>query len=177
MIRLPEGAFKMHWRLIATGGLAAAACAYVAFCAWIAFVPPRNSADYVLKPLVVAPACHMIEGSSNAYKGGPLECQDLLDETEQMRQNPGLATRDGRNLTIFYGGEQVARLVAAQPGDQEYDSFTMPQVLHLRDPQSRTLQSFADITSAHGEFTFHFVVLPEGGRWFVADASASPDGR
>lgn len=156
---------------------AIAACGYVAFCAYIAYGAPRNEADFLLKQLDVAPICDQIPLIGNGHKGGRLECQERLDEAEQMRQNPGLATRDGNNLTIFYHGKQTARLIAAPPGNEEYDSFTMSKVLRLRDPQSGKLESFADITGAHGEFTWHFIALPDGGRWFVRDASPSPDGR
>lgn len=162
---------------IASALTAIAACVYVAFCAYIAYGAPRREADYVIQLPYVGPVCEQIHQASNAHRGGELECQELLDEAEAMRQNPGLAARDGNNLTIFSHGKQTARLIAAPPGSEEFDSFTMPKVLRLRDPQSGKLESFADITGAHGEFTWHFITLPDGGRWFVGDASPSPDGR
>lgn len=153
------------------------ACAYMVFCAYIANVPPRNEADYLLKQLDVAPICHKIPVIGNGSKGGRLECEDLLDEAAEMQKNPGLATRDGDNLTIFYHGKQTARLIAVQQSSEEFDTFTMPKVLRLRDSLSGKLDSFADITATHGEFMWHFIALPDGDRWFVRDASPSPDGR
>lgn len=146
--------------------------AYCGYMAYLAFgLPTRPIEDYRFPP-----QCDRIEASSNAYKGSPLECEARLREADLLKVNPGLAVRQGDNLTLFYANRIVTRLVASETPD-ECDTVSIHKVLAVRDESSAHMTPLVQISCHHGEFEQRFIVLRDGNRWWIPDASASPDGR
>lgn len=146
--------------------------AYCGYMAYLAFgLPNRPIEDYHFSP-----QCDRIEASSNAHKGSPLECEARLREADLLKANTGLAVREGDNLTLFYANRIVTRLVASET-DEECDSVSIHKILAVRDGPSARINPLVQISCHHGEFERRFIVLRDGNRWWIPDASASPDGR
>lgn len=82
--------------------------AYLAFGSLI-----RPLYDYRLSP-----QCDRIKTIFNAFRGSPLECEARLREADLLKAYPGLAARDGDDLTLFYRNRIVTRLVASQTDEQ-----------------------------------------------------------
>ena len=166
MIRFGVGALAAI--LLATVG-------YVGFCAWIAFATPGRPVSHY----EYASECEKIVHHSNAYLNSPQQCQMRLFEAVRLQRHPGLAIRDGENLTIYYQGKAISRLVATvhDQSDDECNTFDVGKVLNVYDPAARSHQNLAEVYCHQGEFEKRFIVLPDGSRWPVSDASSSPDGQ
>lgn len=157
-----------------TGLLLLAAFAYAGFNAWMALVPPKRP---IMDFSKLDPACEEVGQTSNAHVGGALECHFRLNEARRLKAHPGVAVRDGDNLTIFYRGKQSARLIPVPDSETEYDAMDVRKVLSLHDPVTQKPEAVPVIAGYSGEFESRFLALPNDTRWNVRDASASPDGK
>ncbi len=116
--------------------------------------------------------------TSNRFAGSPWEKQALVDEYDLMARNPGVATRDGKILTVFYRGKPVKTFNPAAPPGREagFDSVILGKVLKLRDKETGRNEAIALIVEHAGEFDWSMLVLADGKILPVGSASASPDG-
>jgi hypothetical protein len=156
--------------------LATAFVGYVAFNAWIAFVPPKRP----VSSYTYAPECERLPTRGNAYVGSPMECQARIYEAQRLKQHAGLAVRNGNNLTLFYNGKQSARLVAKPVrlvDTPDCDSYAVHKILPVHDTVSGKTVDIAQISCHRGEFEERFVSMPDGSRWIVGDASSPPGGK
>lgn len=145
---------------------------YLSYMAYLAF-------GSLIRPLYdyrLSPQCDRIKTIFNAFRGSPLECEARLREADLLKAYPGLATRDGDDLTLFYRNRIVTRLVASQT-DEQCDSVIIHKILGVRDEAFARITPLALISCQHDELERRFIVLRDGERWWIPDASVSPDGR
>ncbi|MBW8880584.1 MAG: hypothetical protein JF615_03910 [Asticcacaulis sp.] len=150
---------------------------YTGYCAWIAYGTParrfsRLNTDY-------APECKKIPVKSNAFRGSPWACQRYLDEAVLLKQHPGFAVRDGDSLTILRDGKPALRLLAVNPstGEDDCNAYDIGKVLSVYEPATAKRSELPLISCHQGEFAYRFLASPDGIRWRVPSAEASPDGR
>ncbi len=169
----------MH-KIFVTGGaaIAIAAAGYVGFNAWLAWgLPARPISNR--EPVK---GCEGVGWHGNDYTDSPLQCRARLQEARVIKATPGLAVRDRNTLTIFYRGKPAYRLVPSVRNgqamkDDECDALDLHKAMALFDLASGQ-KEYVPLISCHlGEFENRFVAMPDGSRWIVRDASASPDGK
>ncbi len=152
-----------------------ASAAYTGFCAWVAYgTPARPVASYDF-----APECEKITHTSNTHRGSQLECQNRISEAQRLRQHPGLAVRDGDNLTIFFDGAPISRLVPVEvdQDDTTCNSYEINDVVTAAETANGRRRDLALVSCYQGEFESRFVVMPDGSRWPTYGAKAAPNGR
>ena len=147
--------------------------AYASFSAYQSYNAPRRPVD----DYSFSAECDKIPVRGNRFKGSPLECEARIREVELQKQAPDLIKRDGDDLLVFYYGRPSAQLSPVQDGSEGCDSYNLQSLLPTHDPVTRQISYLAKIACHLGEFETRFIVMPDGKRWDISDASASPDGR
>jgi hypothetical protein len=159
--------------ILGAASIAIAVFAYVGFNAWLAWgLPARPVSDYS-----TTRGCEAHAQYGNFYIDSPHQCRARQQEAALFKTVPGLATRDGDNLTIFYRGKQTTRLMPVARQNGKCDAVEVHKALALFDPASGQQESVPLISCHYGEFEERFVAMPDGSRWVVKDATASPDGK
>ncbi len=112
----------------------------------------------------------------NMYQGSEIHCTDLFDEADILKANPGLGARSGDRLTLMYGDRSVATLTDGPDANGDCDTFNLYGVMTVFDRTAGALRKVPLVGCHHGEFENHFALLPDGKRWLIGNADASPDG-
>lgn len=147
--------------------------AYVGFNAWLAWGLPARPVS----------AERPVKGCEGVSENGPnpiraaLQCRARHQEAALLKAHPGLAIRDGDTLSVFYRGQQTHRLIPMARGENACDAVEVHRAMALFDPVSGRTEQVALVSCHNGEFEDRFVALPDGMRWTVHDAAASPDGK
>lgn len=157
-------------------GLAVIGAAYAGGCALAAFGSP----SIAVSKITIRPECRSLPPESwTVHHGTSMECEQLRREDARLKAHPGLAIREGRNLTIFYRGLPVTRLQMLQWGDKPSpcNGYDIRSVLALYDRETAKTENVADVVCHVGEVSRHVLVLPDGTPWWLSRPAASSDGR
>ncbi|MGN6210110.1 hypothetical protein [Asticcacaulis sp.] len=147
--------------------------AYASFSAYQSYkLPSRPVSDYRFLA-----ECEKVPMPDNRFKGSPLECEARIRETDLLKQAPDLIKRNGDDLMVFYNGQPSAKLTPVVEGSQGCDSYSLQSLLPTHDSMTKRVFYLAKISCHSGEFESRFIIMPDGTRWDVSDASTSPDGR
>ena len=114
------------------------------------------------------------EGIDPTFEGSEDERRTMAVEAALIAANPGLALRNGRELTIFHKNEAVTTYTNDPKGCQRY---FLTGVVKLRGKDG-DLYSVAGVTCHFANSENTYLVLPNSDKYVVREeASASPDGR
>ena len=114
------------------------------------------------------------EGIDPTFEGSEDERRTMAVETAMIAANPGLALRNGRELTIFHKNEAVTTYTNDPKGCQRY---FLTGVVKLRGKDGE-LYPVAGVTCHFANSENTYLVLPNSDKYVVREeASASPDGR
>lgn len=154
--------------------LAGAFClAYASFSAYQSYKAPRRPID----DYRFSAECDKVPVRGNAFKDSPLECEARIREVELQKQAHDLIKRDGDDVLVFYQGQPSVRLTPVLKGSEGCDSYNLQSLLPTRDSVTQRISYLAKLACHSGELETRFIVMSDGTRWTVSDASASPDGR
>jgi|GEM_PF-1212884 len=124
-------------------------------------------------------ACHRAppqraEGIDPTFEGSKDERRTMAVEAALISANPGLALRNGRELTIFHRDEAVTTYTNDPKGCQRY---FLTGVVKLRGKDGN-LYPVAGVTCHFANSENTYLVLPNSDKYVVREeASVSPDGR
>ncbi len=110
----------------------------------------------------------------NQFIGTPKEAAAKLNESMVLRENPQLATRSERAISIRYKGED---LVTYTDDPHGCDRYVIERAVKVYDNQSGRLEPIALVACHFGSTTNRYLVLPTTGKYAVTDdVAASPNG-
>jgi hypothetical protein len=121
-----------------------------------------------------SPPPQRAEGIDPTFEGSALETRTKAVEAALMAANPGLAIRNGQELTIFHGSEAITTYTDDPQGCQRY---FLTGVVKLRGKDG-DLYPVAGVTCHFANSENTYLVLPNSDKYLVREeASVSPDGQ
>jgi len=119
--------------------------------------------------------------STSAGWASRLGAQAVTDEARRIADYPGLVSRDGNRLTVYYDGKSVFTRTSDPEhcrGDATCDVWQFDSGIVLRDPATGKLETYAQLYHSLGEGG-HTVIVTRDGKEFdlYSPGVASPDGR
>jgi antitoxin (DNA-binding transcriptional repressor) of toxin-antitoxin stability system len=170
-------------KITATGAtaLTAAAIAYTGLHAWLAFGLPARPLNAPSESCAVLKA----GGDSEHYNYPFFNCLAHERDASVLKDYPGLASREGKTLTIFYSGKPIARLAPRNPDDTDpgkdpanapCDNYSLVKAISVRDPVSARMEPLAVLTCHQDTSYARQLIGPAGKGIIVTDVAASPDG-
>lgn len=119
--------------------------------------------------------------STSAGWPSRLGAQAVTDEARRIADYPGLVSRDGNRLTVYYDGKPVFTRTSDPEhcrGDATCDVWQFDSGIVLRDPTTGKQETYAQLYHSLGEGG-HTVIVTRDGKEFdlYSPGVASPDGR